>query len=188
MGARLQLRRRAATLIVASALQMVTACSRTPQPGSRQQSLEVPAGKRMTAAALQAQPPGCPPGGSPELLPSPLTGHHTVTLSWNPSAPSANNAAGYCLYRSKKRNVAAKNPTCPDCEQINAIPVAGTACVDNLVQDGATYYYVAAAISQGGQLSSSSNEITVVIPPNSQAAASRPSVSYPFCRAAASSK
>jgi len=66
-----------------------------------------------------------------------------VTLSWNASAPSANSeskAVGYCLYRSKKQNAAKQTPTCRDCEQINSIAIAGTECVDDLVEDGAIYY------------------------------------------------
>jgi len=172
------------TLIIASALQIISACNRTPQPGSRQQSAEVPAGRRTAAAAREVQPPRCPPAGSPELLPSAATGHHTVTLSWNPSAPSLlpeNRAAGYCLYRSRKKKAAKKNATCRECERINVNPVVGTTCVDNLVQDGATYYYVATAISQRGELSFSSNEITVVIP-RSRRAVGRSKVSSPLCR------
>jgi hypothetical protein len=118
------------------------------------------------------------------------TGHHRVVLTWNASASSArpeDNAAGYCLYRSKKKDEARKNPTCSDCEQINPIPVAGTGCVDDLVQDHALYYYVATAISGQGKSSVSSNEIQVSIP-DSQHSTVFPASPYPLCRGTLGSK
>lgn len=117
-----------------------------------------------------------------------MTGHHQVTLRWNASIPSANpdsTAVGYCLYRSKKRKAAKQNPTCSDCEQINSIPIAGTGCVDDLVEDGAAYYYVATAINANERISSSSNETTARIPLNKPASSSGPVGSYPRCRATA---
>jgi hypothetical protein len=125
------------------------------------------------------------------LQPSAVTGHHKVILSWNASAPSPHpedNAVGYCLYRSKKQKVAKKNATCSDCEQINFIPVVGTACVDDLVQDGALYYYVVTAINAKGIPSSSSNETPAQIPASQQSANSTSGASSPFCRGQASSK
>jgi len=134
----------------------------------------------------------CPGAGVAPLKRSqPGTGDHTVILTWNASAPSINpdsTAVGYCLYRSKTPKVAKKKATCSDCEQINSIPLVGTACVDDVVADGSTYFYVATAISRSGQLSSSSNEITVVIPRSKQSARSPSSASPPLCRGQASSK
>jgi hypothetical protein len=109
----------------------------------------------------------CPAGGSPTLQPSTATGHHKVLLTWKASAPGArpeDNTVGYCLYRSLKKDVAKSNATCSACEQINSVPVTGTACVDDLVQDGALYYYVVTAMNAAGNRSSSSNEIPVAIP------------------------
>jgi hypothetical protein len=84
------------------------------------------------------------------LQPSSLTGHHKVTLKWNASIPSSNvesNAVGYCLYRSKKRKAAKQSPTCRDCAQINLIPIAGTGCVDDFVEDGAANCVVVSSLS-----------------------------------------
>jgi hypothetical protein len=144
-----------------------------------------------TRATLRAygQPgiPVCPPAGLPVLQPSPQnTGHHKVTLSWNANAPSADpatKAVGYCLYRSRTPQAAKQNPTCTNCEQINSIPIAGTGCVDNLVEDGAAYYYVVTAINAAGKISSSSNETPAPIPNTKGAVGSVPASSYPSCRA-----
>ncbi|HET6181060.1 MAG TPA: hypothetical protein VFE61_29345 [Candidatus Sulfotelmatobacter sp.] len=95
---------------------------------------------------------------------------------------------GYCLYRSNKMNLAKENATCSGCEQINPVAVPGTGCVDDLVQDGATYYYVVTAINAAGKRSSSSNEIPVVIPSTKQSAASTSTPTYPLCRTVAPSK
>jgi hypothetical protein len=107
-----------------------------------------------------------------------------VTLSWNPSLPSPHpedNAVGYCLYRSRKKHVAKKNARCSECEQVNSVPIAGTACIDDLVADGATYYYVSTAISSQGTLSTSSNEVPVSIPSNKPSAGPA-SAALPLCR------
>ena len=147
---------------------------------------DAPTEKRMALKSPAPVPPACPAAGIAPLKRSqPGTGDHRVILVWNASAPSSNpdsTAVGYCLYRSQKKKVAKKNPTCSECEQINSIPVVGTTCVDDLVQDGATYFYVATAISRSGQLSSSSNEITVLIPRSRQSAALPSAASPPFCR------
>jgi hypothetical protein len=74
------------------------------------------------------------------------------------------NAVGYCLYRSLNKDAAKSNATCSGCEQINSVPIVGTACVDDLVQDSALYFYVVTAINGAGNRSSSSNEIPVAIP------------------------
>jgi hypothetical protein len=130
--------------------------------------------------------PGCPPAVLPALQPSQNTGHHKVTLSWNANPPSldpAIKAVGYCLYRSKTPQAAKQNPLCTNCEQINSKPIAGTGCVDNLVEDGASYYYVVTAINAAGKISTSSNETPAPIPNTKAAAGSAPASSYPSCRA-----
>jgi hypothetical protein len=93
-------------------------------------------------------------------------------------------AIGYCLYRSAIKKAAKDNPTCRDCEQINTFPVFGTACVDDLVTNGAMYYYVVAAITPNRPLSLSSNEITVQIPRGERLIGNPPPGSYPSCRVA----
>lgn len=133
--------------------------------------------------------PHCPTTNVAMLQPSaPHTGHHRVMLSWKASAFSTHpedNAVGYCLYRSRHEKQAKKNPRCSDCEQINIIPVTGTACVDDLVEDGKTYFYVAAAINRNGGLSASSNEVKVTIPAGSHTSAN-PGKSVGMCRESAS--
>jgi hypothetical protein len=112
-------------------------------------------------------PPLCPPAGLLPLQSSSATGHHKVTLTWSASLPSSTqdgDAVGYCLYRSKKQHAAKKNPTCASCERVNSVPVSNLNCIDDLVQDGATYYYVVTAINPASRISSSSNEITASIP------------------------
>lgn len=96
-------------------------------------------------------------------------------------------AVGYCLYRSKKENVAKQsftkpNAKCSDCEQINPIAFAGTGCVDHLVEDGTIYHYVVTAIDAQGNTSSSSNEAYAQIPPTKESADSVPAGFYPLCR------
>lgn len=133
--------------------------------------------------------PECPAAGIPMLKPSSHTGHHTVTLSWKPSLTSnypGGAAVGYCLYRGTKENVAKNsfakpNAQCKECEQINATAVPSTACLDNLVEDGATYYYVVTAINAEGNTSSSSDEARAHIPDNQPAATSSQN-SYASCR------
>ena len=99
---------------------------------------------------------------------------------------------GYCLYRSATKNVADKKATgefrCTGCEQINFIPVTGTACIDTLVPDASTYYYVATAINQTGTLSTASNETRAEIPPGTQSIKPSLTGSYPLCRELASAK
>lgn len=133
----------------------------------------------------------CPPAGLLSAsAPSSDSGHHRVTLSWNASTASAQqtgNVVGYCLYRSKKQHVAKKNPTCTSCERINTVPVTSLSCIDDLVENNATYFYVVTAISPANRISSPSNEIAASIPSGRQAS-SAPSTSAPFCRVPASGK
>lgn len=140
-------------------------------------------------ARLATRTPSCPPAGIPPLQSSaPRTGHHKVTFTWNASpisSTSGNNAVGYCLYRSRKENAAKKNPTCPVCEQINVVPVAGLVCVDDLVEDSTTYYYVVTAINAAGRISPASNQSTVPIPSAMQIKSVPPGSQPPSCRAAA---
>jgi len=114
-----------------------------------------------------------------------------VILTWNASVPAPGpdgKAVGYCLDRSQTPNAAKLNPLFSVCEQINPNPVVGTACVDDLVLDNATYYYVVTAINASKRISSSSNETPAPIPPGNQPAKPGSATSYPFCRGSASSK
>jgi hypothetical protein len=150
----------------------------------------IQAGRVFPAASSPVLPP-CPPAGLQPLQPSLQTGHHKVILTWNASVPAPGpdgKAVGYCLYRSQRPNAAKQNPICSDCEQINATPIVGTGCVDDLVLDNTTYFYVVTAINASKRISSSSNETPAPIPPGSQAAKPGSATSYPFCRGSASSK
>jgi hypothetical protein len=129
---------------------------------------QVPLPNVQGSAKAQATIPICPPAGLSRSQPSDRgTGDHKVILSWNASSHSpdnANDAVGYCLYRSKDRKALKQRPTCRECEQINSIPVGGTACVDDLVEDSTKYFYVVTAINGKGVISSSSNEVLAPIP------------------------
>jgi hypothetical protein len=142
---------------------------------------------KTSPASRPPEPLKCPSTSFKPLAPSATqTGHHRVFLRWDASKPSKAapaEAVGYCIYRSATKDVAKKNPTCPGCEQVNVYPIRGTTCVDELVQDGATYYYVAAAITQNRDLSKSSNEVKVLIPALAELVGQPPPGPYPSCRA-----
>lgn len=177
-------------LIVGYGFRLIATAGRV-SPSTNLMSRETPKADAILLAAPEPKLPPCPQAGAPTLQPSPQTGHHKVTLSWNASSPSSDpekRAVGYCLYRSGKQHAAKQNPTCSDCERINSIPIAGTGCVDDLVKDGATYYYVVTAINAKGRTSSSSNETPAQIPPTKEGAGSVTITSYPLCRATTGSQ
>jgi hypothetical protein len=177
----------ALVLIVVSIFQTIAARGQVSH-GSRTNQQSAETSKKNGTPSIIADPklPACPPAGLPTLQASTQkTGHHRVTLSWQGSAPSGNSdsrAVGYCLYRSKEQNAAKQNATCSHCEQVNSIPLADTGCVDDLVEDGATYYYVVTAINVNGKISSSSNEILAQVPSNKERANSISAESHPLCR------
>lgn len=130
--------------------------------------------------------PACPAAGvSPVYASQPGIGHHKVVLSWNGSVQASGQPGvvdGYCVYRSKKPNAAQKKASCNECEQVTAVAIPGTTCIDDLVEDGATYYYVVTAI-RDKHVSSSSNEVVALIPAGPlSGASSTQSPGPPFCR------
>jgi hypothetical protein len=133
----------------------------------------------------------CPPAGSPMLQATgPDVGHHRVLLDWKASVPSKDPKAqiiGYCLYRSREQGAAKKNPRCADCEQINTVPIRGTRCRDDIVQDDKTYYYVSVAIARNRQMSSASDEAPAPIPKGGKTVESSSAAAYPPCRVPAGS-
>jgi hypothetical protein len=142
--------------------------------------------KKTRLAPAQPTLPPCPNTNTPILQPSSQTGHHKVILTWKASPPSSDQnlqELGYCLYRSTTPNPANENPPCRDCEWINKRPIAGTACVDDLVQDGVVYYYVVEAINLGGKTSSFSNQAPAQIPSTTKPSSSVGVGSHPLCRA-----
>ena len=177
----------ALALIVVSTFQTIAAQGEVSHGSStNQQSAETFKKHGTPPITADPKPPACPPAGLPALQSSPQkTGHHKVTLSWQGSAPSGNSdskAVGYCLYRSKEQNALKENAACSRCEQINPIPIADTRCVDDLVEDGATYYYVVTAINSKGRISTASNEILAQVPSTQRSANPTPVDSYPRCR------
>lgn len=175
-------------LLIAYALRLLATAGRvssTSTLASRPASND----EKLRLAAAQPTPqsnlPLCPNTTTPILQPSPQTGHHKVTLTWKASSPSSDpnrQAAGYCLYRSTTPDPGHEKPPCQDCEWINKRAIAGTACVDDLVQDGVVYYYVVEAITLGRVTGSFSNQAPAPIPSN-QKPGSVTGNSYPLCRA-----
>lgn len=182
-------------LVIASAFRITVALGQVSSSASLQ-----PAGNPKTTETISAvsQPPlpACPVQGVATLQASATKpGHHKVTLSWKASAPSVKpeaKAVGYCLYRSKSRSSVTQYLTkqirkCANCELVNATAFDGTTCVDDLVQDGATYYYVVTAVNVHGNPSSPSNETPAEIPDKASVGSSAV-VSHPWCRAATGSR
>ncbi len=176
----------AASLLILMQLTGI-ACQRSNVSPVRIQLEDLPAEKSLARSTPSQPPPVCPAAGLAPLTPATRgTGDHKVTLTWKASAPSNDSlgaAVGYCLYRSKTRQAAKKNPVCKHCEQVNRVPIASIGCVDDLVADSARYYYVVTAINLKGTLSAPSNEIPVTIPPANQSAAPARPNSLPLCRA-----
>lgn len=151
---------------------------------------DVPNEKQAVSTKPVQPPPVCPPAGLvPLQMGAPGTGDHKVTLTWNASATSSDPdsaAEGYCLYRSKIKHAAKKNPVCPECEQVNRVPLLPTVglqrCIDGVVADSTRYYYVVTAINAKSVLSAPSNEILVSIPSAHGIKPSQPTA-LPLCRA-----
>jgi hypothetical protein len=176
-----------ATFVLAGIL-LADGCNRSSRSRIGLEAFE----PRTPDVVMAASPhvPLCPPAGASSLKPSAVTGHHRLILTWNASPPSAlpeDNAVGYCLYRSQIKGAARDYANCRACEQINPVPVMGTRCVDDLVQDSALYYYVVTAITADERRSSSSNEIPVPIPAGNQPAKMVPPPPAPSCRSTSSS-
>jgi hypothetical protein len=172
-------------LLVVYALRLLATAGRV-SPSATLVSRQASSHEKTRLAAAQPKLPPCPPGAVPMLPPSPQTGHHKVTLTWNPSAfydDPQRKAVGYCVYRGTTQIVAKQIPKCLNCEQINKTPIEGAGCIDDLVKDGVLYYYVAAAINQAGTPSLFSNSTPAQIPSTTVPAASAGASTYPLCRA-----
>lgn len=156
--------------------------------GTTQLSVPDAKGKEAPPPQVRSGIPVCP---IQDRVVEPVLHHavatHKVTLSWNPSARSSNPAsvaAGYCVYRRKEskagKDVATQNPTFAGRERINSVPVLGTTCVDDEVDDDTIYSYVVTAVNANGIPSSPSNEVTVYIP--AEKPKSSTGVVAPSCR------
>ena len=134
--------------------------------------------------AAQSNLVDCPKSKGTILPVSPQTSHHKVILTWDANPTSSDPsiaAAGYCLYRIPKEDLQKRDKDCTLCEQVNQKSINGTACVDDVVQDGTTYVYVAKAVNKYGQPSGLSNDTLAPIPPTAEAKPGIPNT-YPRCR------
>ena len=177
---------RVAILTIFCVLQASCSCNRDSSTRVKIQLADPPGGKSASLSVTDAGVPHCPPAGLPVVQQSASTGHHKVTLSWNASAPSPNpenNAVGYCLYRSRNPDATTQKPPCSECAPLNSVPVPGTTCVDDLVEDGVTYHYWVTAVNAKGRSSDWSNSAPAEIPVG-KPASSAPglSPSPPACR------
>ena len=150
---------------------------------------ELGARETQKVAAAEAMPRlrPCPEAPYPMLkAKDPATGHHRVFLRWNASTSASEkdtNAFGYCLYRTQKPGKAKDCPTkYPKCEQVNAVPVRGTRCVDELVKDGTIYYYVVIAINPSSTSNTSEEAISDVPIAGKRNPPPPDAASYPGCR------
>lgn len=184
-------------LLVSVGMFATIGCHGGTGSGPNQQSMEN-AKKRVAPLSAAQAVTLCPqPAGHAPKAPQPGTGHHTVTLTWNASAPSPNpesNAVGYCLYRGKEKKEAKRGknggkqiPTFGELGQINSVPIAGTGCVDDLVEDGATYDYVVKAVNAKGIPSGPSNYASAMIPVGKRSNP-LPLRQFPSCRGASDTK
>lgn len=117
---------------------------------------------RKEKASQIANIPSCAgPNSTPSRAPD-RTKTHSVTLSWNASNPRSNTPRdairGYYVYRSLSSH------TYTEISRLNALPLAGTRCIDSTVELNGTYFYVVKAVSVGGTRSDFSAQVSVVIP------------------------
>jgi hypothetical protein len=121
----------------------------------------------------------CPHTGAGLAVVEPSIGGHKVILSWKPSRPADSKhaaAVGYCVYRGPNAKFA---PT----ELLNPLPLPGTTCVDDSVENGKRYYYEVLAISAKGVASKPTKPpILAKIPPASHRASEAIEDSIPPCR------
>jgi hypothetical protein len=81
------------------------------------------------------------------------TANHVVDLHW--SAPSANDLAGYNVYRG---------PSATSLSKINSGVVPSTLYDDSSVSNGSTYYYAVTAVDIYGNESAKSSTIETTVP------------------------
>jgi|HubBroStandDraft_6_1064221.scaffolds.fasta_scaffold02025_9 hypothetical protein len=155
------------------------------QSGGNPSAILFPAysSKKKPRAQAKSAPPVCPAAGLPSPQPSPSISSHKVILTWkaSPASKGYTLPVGYCVYRSTAQDAVKKNPTCKQCQGINPAPVVGTTCIDDLVQDQATYYYVVTAVDSNGIPSLPSNQASALIAAD-QIAPGSPVSTAPVCR------
>jgi hypothetical protein len=141
--------------------------------------------KNATQPAKPPYPPAtqidCPAAGSLNIpIQEKPIPHPTVLLTWNANAPYPH-AAGYCLYRSRTKGIPKRLSDCKDCQLVTEKSILGTGCIDDRVEEKATYYYVVTAATLNKSISLASNEATASVRLNDNPQAV-PKSSYPFCR------
>lgn len=156
-----------------------TSCRVTSSPTPSQRLAEALRKAGTLTSVPSVAPLTCPTFGPPST-PTPLqaSGGHRVILSWRASAPADSKhaaAVGYCIYRSTTRKD-------PSPELVNSIPLPGTTCMDDLVENGKKYYYVVRAISAKRITSVISNEAPAPIPTGNKRNRSFSGSSTPLCR------
>jgi hypothetical protein len=182
----ISLQRKLVAVILACATLALNSCKRYSE--SHRES--TPAVTEKVVAEKRNSPtlPPCPDAPYVKLnAKNPATGHHRVFLKWNPSWStngSDPNMLGYCLYRTQTAGKAKDCPTkYPKCEQVNAVPIRVTRCVDELVKDNTTYYYVAIGINSANATSTTSEEAIAEVPAAGKLNSPPPGAdSYPACR------
>jgi len=177
-------RRQTVAIILACLIPPLSSCNRSSE--SRAGS-DGPVPQTVTFAERKPTLPPCPHVPYP-FQPAALgAGHHKVFLKWNASAsanPTDPNSLGYCLYRTQTSDASKQCPHQADCEQVTAVPVSTTRCVDDLVKDNTKYLYVAIAINPDGKISSPTKAAIAKIPAaGQQNPAPSDAASYPACRA-----
>jgi len=196
LGLRPRMQPQGATLILLCLLPMVNGCSHTSRTSLNLRSGDAPTTIETPEKSVVQPLPPCPLAGAKRA--NMVSGRHKVILSWIPSVPSTwlrRGVIGYCVYRNRttfaprtsKASKALPNKSfmCSDCELINSTPFDGVACVDDLVEDGASYYYVVTAINAHGKIISPSNEIPATVPTTKEPTSSATAGSYPLCRGSA---
>jgi len=169
-------------VLLGCGLFLLSGCKRSAQENAPHQVEPVTNANRQVQPT-QPQLPDC--DTSPNKAESSMkTGHHRVVLTWNASSSSngpGDQSVGYCIYRSRNIDITAKDlDHCNSCTRLNRRPVIGTGCVDDHVEDGATYYYVTSSIRGGSKVGRFSNQTTAAIPANSPPKSS--DNPYPLCR------
>lgn len=123
-------------------------------------------------------------------IPDSMHGHHSVTLTWKPSAQPGNSAKMYyCLYRRKAEKKAAPKRfasdilNCGDCQLVTQVPIESSGCIDERVWDDASYDYAVIAITNNAKdVKRSPTSEPAHADISSQAEPMHaPAVSYPAC-------
>ena len=180
-------RGKAVAIVLACLIPLLSSCN---QASESRAGSDGPVAQTVTFAERKPTLPACPNVPYPAQPAALGAGHHKVFLKWNASTsanPANPNSVGYCLYRTQASDASKRCPHQADCEQVTALPVSTTRCVDDLVKDNTKYLYVAIAINAEGKISSPTKPAIAKIPAaGQQNPAPSDAASYPACRAPSS--